>query len=87
MRYLKSTTITSAQRNVANGNPNTHSTCPFARNIQRPILKLAIARALEQEDMAERAWYGICAHDQNREIISLRKANGREIARYEQEEA
>ena len=42
--------------------------CPFAYDMQQPMRNLALARAVEQEDMAERAWYGLCAHDQNREI-------------------
>ena len=36
--------------------------------MQQPMRNLAIAQGLEQEGMAEKAWYALCAHDDNREI-------------------
>ena len=39
--------------------------CPFAYDMQQPMRNLAIARGLEQEDMVERAWFALCAHDAN----------------------
>ena len=42
--------------------------CPFAYDMQQPMRNLAIAQGLEQEDMAERAWHILCAHDHNLDI-------------------
>ena len=42
--------------------------CPFAYNMQQPMRNLAVARALEQEDLVQRAWYGLCAHDRNPDV-------------------
>ena len=42
--------------------------CPFARDMQQPMRNLAIARGLEQEDVVQRAWYILCAHDHNPDI-------------------
>ena len=42
--------------------------CPFAYDMQQPMRNLAIARALEQEDMVQKAWYGLCLHDQNPDV-------------------
>lgn len=42
--------------------------CPFAYDMQQPMRNLAIARALEQEDVVQSAWYGLCAHDQNPDV-------------------
>ena len=42
--------------------------CPFAYNMQQPMRNLAVARALEQEDLVQRAWYGLCIHDQNPDV-------------------
>ena len=42
--------------------------CPFAYDMQQPMRNLAIAQGLEQEDMVEKAWYILCAHDHNRDI-------------------
>lgn len=44
--------------------------CPFAYDMQQPMRNLALARSLEQEDMVERAWFGLCAHDANPDIAS-----------------
>lgn len=43
--------------------------CPFAYDMQQPMRNLAIAQGLEQEGMVEKAWYILCAHDHNREMI------------------
>ena len=55
---------------VWNAFPNTNldGPCPFAYDMQQPMRNLAIARGLEQEDMVERAWFALCAHDANRDI-------------------
>lgn len=42
--------------------------CPFAGNAQQPMRNLAIARALEQEGMVDRAWFVLCAHDRNPDV-------------------
>ena len=42
--------------------------CPFAYDMQQPMRNLAIARGLEQEDMVQKAWYVLCAHDHNPDI-------------------
>ena len=42
--------------------------CPFAYDMQQPMRNLAIARALEQAEMAQRVWYGLCVHDQNPDV-------------------
>ena len=42
--------------------------CPFAFDMQQPMRNLAIARGLEQENLAERAWFALCAHDGNEDI-------------------
>ena len=42
--------------------------CPFAYNMQQPMRNLAVARALEQDDLVQRAWYGLCAHDRNPDV-------------------
>lgn len=42
--------------------------CPFAGNAQQPMRNLAIARALEQEGMADAAWFVLCAHDDNPDV-------------------
>ena len=55
---------------VWNAFPNTNldGPCPFAYDMQQPMRNLAIARGLEQEDMVERAWFALCAHDANPDI-------------------
>ena len=45
--------------------------CPFAFDMQQPMRNLAIARALEQEDIVEKAWFALCAHDSNAGIAGL----------------
>ena len=42
--------------------------CPFVGNAQQPMRNLAIARALEQEGTVARAWFVLCAHDDNSSI-------------------
>ncbi len=42
--------------------------CPFAGQAQQPMRNLALARALEQEGVVERAWFGLCAHDDNPDV-------------------
>ncbi len=42
--------------------------CPFAYDMQQPMRNLAIARALEQEDTVEQAWFALCQHDSNPDI-------------------
>ena len=42
--------------------------CPFAGNAQQPMRNLAIAQALEQEGMVARAWFVLCAHDDNPDV-------------------
>ena len=37
----------------------------FANDMQQPMRNYAIARSLEQEDLVERAWFALCAHDAN----------------------
>ncbi len=45
--------------------------CPFAYDMQQPMRNLAIARALEQEDVVEKAWFALCQHDDNSDIAPL----------------
>ena len=49
---------------------NLDGPCPFAYDMQQPMRNLAIARGLEQEDMVERAWFVLCAHDANPDIAA-----------------
>lgn len=42
--------------------------CPFAYDMQQPMRNLAIARGMEQESMAQQAWFALCAHDANLDI-------------------
>ena len=42
--------------------------CPFAYDMQQPMRNLAIAQGLVQEDMVQKAWYILCAHDNNPDI-------------------
>ena len=41
--------------------------CPFAYEAQQPMRNLAIARGLEQDEdsVVTRAWFALCAHDDN----------------------
>ncbi len=39
--------------------------CPFAYDMNQPMRNLAIARGLEQEGAVEKAWFALCAHDNN----------------------
>ncbi len=58
---------------VAGTFPNADTTggCPFAQNMNQPMRNLAIAFGLEQTNMVQRAWYGLCAHDDNTIIRRL----------------
>ena len=42
--------------------------CPFAYDMQQPMRNYAITRGLEQEDIVERAWFALCAHEANPDI-------------------
>jgi hypothetical protein len=42
--------------------------CPFAGHAQQPMRNLALARALEQDATVIRAWFGLCAHDDNPDV-------------------
>ena len=44
--------------------------CPFAESMQQPMRNLAIAVGLEQDPHAsiEKAWFGLCAHDDNPDV-------------------
>ncbi len=42
--------------------------CPFARQQQQPMRNLALAHALVQEGVVDRAWFGLCPHDQNPDV-------------------
>ena len=45
--------------------------CPFAYDMQQPMRNLAIAKGLEQEDMVQKAWFALCAHDNNPDAIRI----------------
>ena len=42
--------------------------CPFAYDMYQPMRNFAIACGLEQEDLVERAWFVLCAHDANPDV-------------------
>ena len=42
--------------------------CPFAGHQQQPMRNLALAHALVQEGLVDRAWFGLCPHDQNPDV-------------------
>ena len=44
--------------------------CPFAGQAQQPMRNLALARALEQAGTVDRAWFGLCAHDDNPDVAA-----------------
>lgn len=44
--------------------------CPFAQSQQQPMRNLAIARGMEQEGIADQAWFALCAHDANPDIAA-----------------
>ena len=44
--------------------------CPFAYDMQQPMRNLAIARGMEQEGIARKAWFALCVHDANPDIAS-----------------
>lgn len=47
--------------------------CPFANDMNQPMRNLAIARGLEQDEGwdIDRAWFVLCAHDDNPKIPEL----------------
>ena len=49
---------------------DTEGPCPFAYSMQQPMRNLAIARGLEQDQEidVEKAWFGLCAHDENTNV-------------------
>lgn len=49
-------------------NANLDGECPFAYDLQQPMRNLAIAQGMVQEDMVQKAWYILCAHDSNPDI-------------------
>ena len=49
-------------------NANLDGECPFAYDMQQPMRNLAIAQGMVQEDMVQKAWYILCAHDSNPDI-------------------
>lgn len=49
-------------------NANLEGECPFAYDMQQPMRNLAIAQGMVQEDMVQKAWYILCAHDSNPNI-------------------
>ncbi len=44
--------------------------CPFAGQNQQPMRNLAISHALVQEKIVDRAWFGLCAHDDNPDVAA-----------------
>lgn len=49
-------------------NANFDGECPFAYDMQQPMRNLAITHGIVQEDMVQKAWYVLCAHDHNQDI-------------------
>jgi hypothetical protein len=68
--------FTKSHGSVRNAFPHTdlNGECPFAYHMQQPMRNLAVALALEQEDMVEQAWYVLCAHDENPDVAEHWKA-------------
>ena len=62
--------FTTSHSSVLDAFPNADldGQCPFAYDMQQPMRNLAIVRGLEQEDMVEKAWFALCAHDDNSDI-------------------
>jgi hypothetical protein len=42
--------------------------CPFAEHQQQPMRNRALAHALVQEGLVDRAWFGLCPHDENPDV-------------------
>jgi len=42
--------------------------CPFAGHQQQPMRNRALALALVQEGVVDRAWFGLCPHDDNPDV-------------------
>ena len=49
-------------------NADPRGECPFAYDMYQPMRNLAVARGLEQEDLVEKAWFVLCAHDANPDV-------------------
>ena len=47
-----------------------NGTCPFAFDAQQPMRNLAIARGLEQDGAVAKAWFVLCAHDDNTDVAA-----------------
>ena len=49
---------------------DTGGQCPFAYSMQQPMRNLAIAKGLEQDQSidVEKAWFGLCVHDENANV-------------------
>jgi hypothetical protein len=48
----------------------TDGPCPFAGQQQQPMRNFALAHALVQEGLVDRAWFGLCAHDENPDVAA-----------------
>ena len=48
--------------------------CPFSSDAQQPMRNLALARALEQDGTVAKAWFVLCAHDDNDNVAEYWKA-------------
>ena len=48
--------------------------CPFASDAQQPMRNLALARALEQDGAVAKAWFVLCAHDDNDDVATYWEA-------------
>ena len=44
--------------------------CPFAQSLQQPMRNMAIARGMEQEGIADQAWFALCTHQANPNIAA-----------------
>ena len=62
--------FTRSYGNLQNAFPNANleEECPFTYDLQQPMRNLAIAQGMVQEDMVQKAWYILCAHDSNPDI-------------------
>ena len=47
---------------------NTKGACPFASDAQQPMRNLAVALGLEQDGAVAKAWFVLCAHDDNPDV-------------------
>ena len=67
-RYWEIFTLSYGGLRDAFPNANLEGECPFAYDLQQPMRNLAIAQGMVQEDMVQKAWYVLCAHDSNPDI-------------------